>query len=160
MFKIGFEIQENVVSAARSEAGLVSSWPLLVARFRATGLGNLLVGAILKTRPGSADARPNELRACAKAFNGAADSNRRQALSGLANAIDGANIALREKGDFVAAEAAIVAAFGDVVRAFQITNDGGEPLQITNMPEPEDRRGDGDDAETEVVVKRGKRRAE
>lgn len=172
-FNIGYEITADTTTAARAAAGFVSKWPLTVRRFQCVGLGNAIVGQVLRMQPGDASSRPNQLRSCAVAFGNPADANRKQACSALAKALDEASDALMGIADEEKMEKSMKSledAFNNVAKAFDITVEtpnGNRFLAVADMPEPEDRRGtrDGDDNDAAdpfntPIMKRGKRRAE
>lgn len=165
---IGFAIPTNITDAASAQAGLVRKDRAFVVRFQLMGVCNLLVGAILKAFPGDASARPNQLRSCAKAFGGNADANRRESLSFAASALDDVSRVISSKeADAKSVETATAvccSAFDMLVRAFELTDDAGNLLEISKMPEPErrerssDHNSDEDAPFNAPVVKRGKKR--
>lgn len=166
-FNIGFVPSADAISAARAASGMVTKNMLRIRQFQLIGICNALVGSFLKCQPGNAEGRANQMRAVANALKNPADTNRRDAASSAASALDAASAAFAKDSTEDAVTGAVTgleAAFVKLVTAFQITNDSGAPLTIDDMPEPEqrDQRDDNGDRDAEPfnVVKRGKRRAE
>lgn len=155
-------IPETEITKARLAAGVVSTAEVFEANYRAMGIANAIVGAVLKTSPGEAKERSAQLRACALAFSAPAAAKHRAALAALAAALDGAKTVLSARSEgktpsedsLREAPTALRNAVEETIATFGLKDEETKtPLAWDDLPLP----SRDDNAEPDVS-RRGKRR--